>query len=1284
MTVKDYPENQPENSDSISSDKEGSKTQLKSNNPFLQSDSSSLSPSSSSENVKPAFNYTLIPSEKLIEYPFKSLNRIIDDLKYTTVYKKKWPNLLSFSLLNSIPITYSSDLSQLLSSSNTYRDFELLTLNNHLDYAPSFEEIELKESDQILKNIRGLLVNRSLNEINHVKFTILERKPSQYIYQNIDKHEYHLIPKSLISNDDLKSLNDESITSFNLIDDAFFKSMNSNNNHILRVSIYNAEFEIDDLKSIIDQESIKNRYLKGIERNPDSNLSKDLIPSPIHCFQTLIKVLKGPINLPPNRQIQTISLKNTNLDAKIDIDLLFNKLSFTTNDDELVPPSLTTNPSLRESYIRKIMEIIYIAKKLKLQNQLNDFDTTYSFSDNCSLIFRTFGEVDKHISMTYINKNNSNQLPFFTNLSCCSYFQDEIIIRCFENTIRSDPVNSPHYVDSLKNIIQFNSNQHPSKLRAYYNNLSSRGELVGYSDYMDALKSIGIQLTGPNVEVDDDFIVAMYFTAYKNDSKNYFYYNKNLRMIANIRKSQFLFKFLDNEIIPIGLALDELGVELITEDEVVITAFEFRLDELLQASNFKISGEVSFLYKCLLSVAVKRKSYILMHYIETKYPNIIGPNYSINFKDACEKLNCEISTSDFEVISKFQEKLAVSQVSDTYSSGDEHKDDIRSLRQALKSVAQAKDSKILFSFLNSGKIDSSLLPAENWPSGLDNIGNTCYLNSLLQYYFCIKPLRDLILNFNELDVDFSKYKNRKIGGREVEESEIKRSIQFIYHLKQLFNEMIHTNKRCVQPSKELAYLSFLPLSQPVAFKTNKEIQAEIESAELEARSSQSSDVVEVLEDTPQEGEANSKDQPILISSQSPDPGDGDVSMAEDPKPKPASSDEMLIDLGDDELKTEGPVEDENHPEAGKEEIVEDKETEPQILKISTDQMESTIEVGRQQDVTECIENVTFQIETALEPLFIEEDGEQFDLIKKLFYGKTKQTIKPMENENGSNKLRESAERFFSLIINVSDHPKDIYDSLDNYFNEDVVSLEEGLVKKTLTIKELPEVLQFHVQRVLFDREKLIAYKSLEPIPFSEQIYLDRYLDTEDEEILNKKQEVFKWKSEISSLYEKRDDILKLDPETNLSIIDSLIATKKFLEAKIINHESLSIKAETILAIQDQIDSLKDELQSIHDRLTILQEQTSNQFKAYTKIGYSIFAIFIHRGEASYGHYWVYIKDPHRNIYRKYNDEIVTEVPASEVLNFTEGNTATPYYIVYVKDSLKKDYVEPLKRVINKC
>ncbi|RCK58839.1 Ubiquitin carboxyl-terminal hydrolase 2 [Candida viswanathii] len=1210
---------------------------------------------------------TKIPNQELVKYPFKTLNRILDDLKWTVPVQEMY----NFSLLNSKPIDYSEELSRVVDSS--VLPYNTLILNNDLDYCRSVEKLEYPETQQVLYVVRGLLLD-SKNRIYHFRILALETNSNPFVTKIIDKHQYHVIPKTRVSAHDLQLLYDNNNDAERIVDDSFYRSLNSPNGQILRVTLFKPEFSKEDLVPLTDEEIIKERYLAGTERHP--NLSPETIPNSIHCIKTLIKVLKGPVTLKSLDTIKTISLKNTVMDAQIDVNLLFDKLSFTLNGDEVVPPNLNNWPGLRESYIRKILELIYFAKNLDIP--ANEFQSLYSFSETMSQVFNTIVEFDKHMSITNFNSNYSNRFPFFISLSAAAYFPDELIIKCFELSVQSDPTNSLYYVDSLKQVRNFRSSGHSfsnGKLDFYFR----QHQLVGFSDYLESMKIIGLAVENNDVDtIDDEVIIAMYRTQIKSDPRNYQYFNDHLRKIATIKKSDKLSDFIHRELLPTGLALDELSIEEITEDDVVITAYEFKLDDLLQRNGFNAeANEISLLNKALLSVAVHRKSCILLNYLETKMPDLvkIPAMDDLTISKAYDLLGLNNKANESEIIAAFQNKSI-------------EESDVRLLRCAFIMIAEVKKSEILFSFAKTGKIDTSLLPAENWPAGLDNIGNTCYLNSLLQYYFCIKPLRDLILTFNEKDYKVADYsEDRKVGGRKVEESEVQRSSQFIYQLRRLFEEMIFSNQRCVQPNKELAYLSFLPLSQPVNFRRPEKAP---KTKDVQGAEEEKGEVIEVKVD---EDEANN----LVIEHREESVGSPlgtdvaadahDVTMIdEDSVPTTdngnADDDVILVDIEDgtpkqqqendeedEELETPDTSSDDDHHNAAL----------PKILPILTDQIESTIEVGRQQDVTECIENVIFQIETALPPQSLDKDGEQYDLIKKLFYGKTKQTITPLDK---SFKSRVSLERFFSLIINVSDHPKSIYDALDYYFNEDIVKLEEGLVKKSITILELPQILQFHVQRVMFDRERLMAYKSIEPIPFSDKIYLDRYLDTEDEEILTKRNQVFEWKREIKSLQDQKAELLKTDEDTSLNIIDNLKITKKYLENRIILDDSLSIELTTIQIIQLEIDKLSAQLLKIDSQIEKISHLINNQFIDYKEVCYDIFAIFIHRGEASYGHYWIYIKDPqNKNIFRKYNDEIVTEVPSSEVFNFLETNTATPYYIVYVKDELEQNYIEPLKREI---
>lgn len=56
------------------------------------------------------------------------------------------------------------------------------------------------------------------------------------------------------------------------------------------------------------------------------------------------------------------------------------------------------------------------------------------------------------------------------------------------------------------------------------------------------------------------------------------------------------------------------------------------------------------------------------------------------------------------------------------------------------------------------------------PVGLHNIGNTCYLNSLLQYLFTVKPIRDIVFNYDDLRLKLTdeSIHSRRLGGNKMQ------------------------------------------------------------------------------------------------------------------------------------------------------------------------------------------------------------------------------------------------------------------------------------------------------------------------------------------------------------------------------------------------------------------------------------------------------------------------------------------------------------------------------------
>lgn len=379
-------------------------------------------------------------------YPYKTLNRILDDIKWYLPYRLSCSNK---SILSMRPIDYASDLANL--ASKEFLEPSMILLNNELPYFKSREIIELNNhnENQSLTTIRGLIL---MDEINHFRIQLLENKsPFFNASHSVSKYEYYVVPKDYLSTDDLKQFTDTDYPSnpANLLDEVFFTSGNSELNHLMRVSIYTSEFSSQDLDSLTNPNKIKERYLLATESN--SNLNPDTIPNSLQCVQKFINVLKGPIILDPEAPAKTINLKNTSLASMVDIDILLKKLGFTLDDQILIPPTVNKLPTIRESYLRKIVELIYVGKKLKMEH--NEFNSLYSFSDNLSLIYTTFNEFDKSLCITYHLLHDSSKYASFIALSCCTFFQDELIIKCFENTIKSDKKNELYYVDYLYDVV---------------------------------------------------------------------------------------------------------------------------------------------------------------------------------------------------------------------------------------------------------------------------------------------------------------------------------------------------------------------------------------------------------------------------------------------------------------------------------------------------------------------------------------------------------------------------------------------------------------------------------------------------------------------------------------------------------------------------------------------------------------------------------------------------------------------------------------------------------------
>ncbi|BEI89970.1 uncharacterized protein CcaverHIS019_0300400 [Cutaneotrichosporon cavernicola] len=133
-------------------------------------------------------------------------------------------------------------------------------------------------------------------------------------------------------------------------------------------------------------------------------------------------------------------------------------------------------------------------------------------------------------------------------------------------------------------------------------------------------------------------------------------------------------------------------------------------------------------------------------------------------------------------------------------------------RLALSLIANApgQERPAIQAFLEGKDISEFQGPVRrDIPAGLRNIGNTCYLNSVLQFLYAVKPIRDAVLAFEQtpseapLEDEDTKATEKRI--------KIQSSCRFVEMLGELFKQMYETEQAAVTPAEELARLAILPI-----------------------------------------------------------------------------------------------------------------------------------------------------------------------------------------------------------------------------------------------------------------------------------------------------------------------------------------------------------------------------------------------------------------------------------------------------------------------------------------
>ncbi|KAI4664957.1 uncharacterized protein J4E79_003256 [Alternaria viburni] len=851
--------------------------------------------------------------------------------------------------------------------------------------------------------------------------------------------------------------------------------------------------------------------------------------------------------------------------------------------------------------------------------------------------------------------NHEEDHPYYASLGAVGDFDDALILFAFSRQGAVDIENKAYYFECLQDLA---AGRQSEMLQMQVALLASQG-LTSKRDTERAYQYFGIDPTHANV-IGDDHIIGCFRSRLADVSViQAEEARKQLRVLGDVRDSDRIRSEASGSIETYEQAMAFFDLELGVADDFIPTMYSLKTQDS--------PASIETARKALDIIADARNSERLRQF--AKFGAMSEPEMDLG-----------------EAYALFQQpdrtvKLELAVLGSLVSTYDVGSSERARMETAYKLIENDQSQRFGDNHVNPSPARRNKYPLDSWPVGLRNIGNTCYLNSVLQFLFTIKPLRDLILNCEKYLQDLSpeSLKNKKVGRMWVTAERVLTAQKFVRELRTLFERMITASTDTVQPAIDLASLALCksdnpadPVESPPVNTTDGAGLGTIDGAAVSGPMLPPA----VMQSAPAEALAGS-----AVTGDNTNPTDSVMENADAAPITPADS-----VMNDDVAagKSEGDV---PAPPTRPPPIPPRADPKPAIKPAvqSISRIGRIEESARQQDAAEVMSNIFDLISCAITGDSILREGEQGDAIKNLFFG---DVTTVMEKSDGVQKVQELRDHF---LVATGQRDRSLYATLDEDFG--LGEIADGGGMRYDYVEKAAPIQIINVKRLQFKEGKPVYDHS--HIGLEKTMYMDRYLartpTLSEAQLLDLRKAQWAKQKELRELDAKRTKLQTTGIE-GLNLPECLEATSDFvnsLATEKSEHEQPSSSQDFLPTPPPELSDtlhtraadLAADLSGIDDQITLLESKIDTVFEDCHSVPYRLHAVFTHRGDVRSGHYWIYIYDFHKDEWRVYNDENVDQVEQESVVLDKEEvhRPKVSTGVVYIRADLVDDYTEAVCR-----